>query len=74
MEGITGQIILFAGNFSPAGWAFCEGQRIPVSDNALLFSILEYDYGGEEGVNFALPDMEGLAPEGLHYIICIWGD
>jgi microcystin-dependent protein len=74
MEGFIGQIILFAGTFAPRNWATCQGQLIPVANDSALFKILGYEYGGEEGVTFALPNMEGMAPEGLRYVICMFGD
>jgi len=57
-----GQITLFAGNFAPRGWAFCEGQLLPISQNTALFSILGTTYGGNGQTTFALPDLRGRAP------------
>ena len=54
-----GQIKLFAGNFAPAGWVFCNGQLLPVSQFLNLFSILGSTYGGDGQVTFALPDLRG---------------
>ncbi len=59
MEGFIGQIILFAGNFAPRSWAFCEGQLLPISSNTALFSILGTIYGGDGRTTFALPDLRG---------------
>lgn len=56
-----GQIIIFAGNFAPSGWAMCNGQLIPISQNTALFSILGTTYGGDGETTFALPDMRGRA-------------
>jgi microcystin-dependent protein len=53
----VGEIRLFAGNFAPNGWAFCEGQLIPLSQNTALFSLLGTTYGGDGRSNFALPDL-----------------
>lgn len=64
MEGYIGQIILFAGNFAPRTWAFCEGQLLAISSNTALFSILGTTYGGDGRTTFALPDLRGRA--GIH--------
>lgn len=53
------QITLFAGNFAPRGWAFCEGQLLPISQNTALFSILGTVYGGDGRTTFGLPDLRG---------------
>lgn len=62
MEPLIGQIMMFAGNFAPRGWAFCEGQLLPISSNSALFSILGTTYGGDGRTTFALPDLRGRAP------------
>ncbi len=62
MEGFIGQIILFGGNFAVRGWAFCEGQLLPISQNQALFSILGTTYGGDGRTTFALPDLRGRFP------------
>jgi microcystin-dependent protein len=62
MEPFIGQITLFAGNFAPRGWAFCEGQLLPISQNTALFSILGTIYGGDGRTTFALPDLRGRFP------------
>ena len=59
MEGMIGEIRIFAGNFAPRSWAFCEGQLLPISQNTALFSILGTTYGGDGRTTFALPDMRG---------------
>lgn len=56
------EIRIFAGNFAPAGWAFCDGQLLPVSQNTALFSLLGTTYGGNGMTTFALPDLRGRAP------------
>jgi microcystin-dependent protein len=61
-EPFIGQIILFAGNFAPRGWAFCEGQLLPIAQNTALFSILGTTYGGNGQTTFALPDLRGRVP------------
>lgn len=64
MEPFIGQVILFAGNFAPRGWAFCQGQLLPINQNQALFSILGTIYGGDGRTTFALPDLRGRAPIG----------
>ena len=58
-EGFVGEIRLFAGDFPPRYWAFCEGQLLPINQNQALFSILGTQYGGDGTTNFALPDLRG---------------
>ena len=65
MEPFIGQIILFGGNFEPRGWAFCQGQLLPISQNQALFSIIGTTYGGDGRTTFALPDLRGRAPIGM---------
>lgn len=64
-DPILGSIILFAGDFAPKGWAFCEGQLIPIAKNSALFALLNTIYGGDGKTNFALPDLRGRAP--IHF-------
>lgn len=59
---MIGQTILFAGNFAPRGWAFCEGQTLQISQNTALFSILGTTYGGDGRTTFMLPDLRGRVP------------
>jgi microcystin-dependent protein len=63
-EGFIGEVKLFAGNFAPRGWAFCEGQLLPISQNSALFSILGTTYGGDGRTTFGLPDLRGRSPIG----------
>src|SRR5690349_13095973 len=56
------EIRIFPFNFAPKGWAFCDGQILPLSQNTALFSLLGTTYGGDGKSNFALPNMEGNAP------------
>jgi microcystin-dependent protein len=58
----VGEIRMFAGNFAPAGWMFCEGQLLPISENETLFQLIGTTYGGDGKSNFALPDLQGRAP------------
>ncbi len=62
MDPFIGEITMFAGNFAPRGWAFCNGQLLPIASNAALFSILGTTYGGDGRTTFALPDLRGRAP------------
>jgi len=56
------EIRIFAGNFAPKGWALCDGQLMPISQNTALFSLLGTTYGGDGKSNFALPNLQGSAP------------
>jgi microcystin-dependent protein len=56
------EIRMFAGNFAPTGWAECNGQLLPISQNTALFSLLGTYYGGDGKSTFALPDLQGSAP------------
>jgi len=56
------EIRIFAGNFAPAGWATCDGQLLPISQNTALFSLLGTTYGGDGKSTFGLPNMQGSAP------------
>lgn len=58
-EGFIGEIRMFGGNFAPRGWAFCDGQLLPISSHNALFSILGTTYGGDGRTTFALPDLRG---------------
>jgi microcystin-dependent protein len=53
---------MFAGNFAPAGWMFCEGQLLPISENETLFQLIGTTYGGDGESTFALPDLQGRVP------------
>lgn len=55
----VGEIRLFAGNFAPAGWAFCDGQLLAISEHDALFSLIGTTYGGNGTTTFALPDLRG---------------
>jgi microcystin-dependent protein len=58
-DPFIGQVTIFAGNFAPRGWAFCDGQLLPISSNTALFSILGTTYGGDGRTSFGLPDLRG---------------
>lgn len=53
---------MFAGNFAPAGWMFCEGQLLPISENETLFNLIGTTYGGDGQSTFGLPDLRGRLP------------
>jgi len=61
MDPFVAEIRIFPFNFAPKGWAFCDGQLLPISQNTALFSPLGTTYGGDGKSNFALPDMQGDA-------------
>ncbi len=58
----VGEIRMFGGNFAPAGWMFCEGQLLPISENETLFNLIGTTYGGDGQSTFALPDLRGRIP------------
>lgn len=64
MEGTMAEIRMFAGNFSPRYWGYCNGQLLAISTNTALFSLLGTTYGGDGRTTFALPDMRGRIPMG----------
>ncbi|MGR9107353.1 MAG: phage tail protein [Gammaproteobacteria bacterium] len=61
-EPFVAEIRIFAGNFAPRGWAFCNGQLLPISQNTALFSLIGTTYGGDGKTTTALPDLQGRAP------------
>lgn len=64
MEPFIGQVQLFAFNFNPRGWMFCNGQLLSIAQNSALFSLLGTTYGGDGITTFALPDLRGRVPNG----------
>ncbi len=58
----VGEIRMFAGNFAPAGWMFCEGQLVPISEYETLFNLIGTTYGGDGQSTFSLPDLRGRLP------------
>jgi microcystin-dependent protein len=58
----VGEIRMFAGNFAPAGWMFCEGQLLPISEYETLFNLIGTTYGGDGQSTFSLPDLRGRIP------------
>ena len=71
----VGEIRMFAGNFAPAGWMFCEGQLLPISENQTLFNLIGTTYGGDGQSTFALPDLRGRLPlhQGNGFILAEMG-
>jgi len=71
----VGEIRMFAGNFAPAGWMFCEGQLLPISENETLFQLIGTTYGGDGESTFALPDLRGRVPlhQGSGFILAETG-
>lgn len=61
-EPFIGEIRIFAGNFAPRGWAFCQGQLLPIAQNDALFALLGTTYGGDGRTTFALPNLAGRIP------------
>ncbi|MCP4306839.1 MAG: phage tail protein [bacterium] len=61
-EPFIAEIRIFAGNFAPRSWAFCDGQLLPVAQNTALFSLVGTTYGGDGRTNFGLPDLAGRVP------------
>jgi microcystin-dependent protein len=61
-EPFVAEIRIFAGNFAPRSWAFCNGQLLPISQNTALFSLIGTTYGGDGRTTTALPDLQGRAP------------
>jgi microcystin-dependent protein len=60
-QPMVGEIRMFAGSFAPAGWAFCNGAVVPISENETLFNLIGTTYGGDGQETFALPDLQGRA-------------
>src|SRR3982074_68663 len=58
----VGEIRMFGGNFAPAGWAFCNGQLLPISENDTLFTLIGTTYGGDGQETFGVPDVQGRMP------------
>ena len=61
-QPFVGEIRMFAGNFAPAGWAFCNGQLMPISENDTLFALIGTTYGGDGQSTFALPNLQSRIP------------
>src|ERR1700716_809252 len=71
----VGEIRMFGGNFAPAGWMFCEGQLLPISENETLFNLIGTTYGGDGQSTFALPDLRGRVPlhQGTGFVLAETG-
>jgi len=64
MDGTIATIMMFAGNFAPQNWAFCDGSLLPIPEGEALFSLIGTTYGGDGQTTFALPDLRGRVPVG----------
>lgn len=64
MDPFVGEIRMFAGNFAPNGWALCNGQVLPISQNTALFALLGTQFGGNGTTTFALPNLQATVPMG----------
>ena len=74
MDPILGQIQLFAFNFAPKGWMFCDGKMLQISMYTAVFSLVGTTYGGDGKSTFALPNLKGKEPiAGSSYCICVQG-
>ena len=74
MDPFVAEIRIFPFNFAPKGWAFCDGQVMPLSQNTALFSLLGTNFGGDGQTNFALPDLRDKEPTpNTHYCIALQG-
>ena len=74
MEPFLGQIEVFPYTFTPKGWASCNGQLLPISQNQALFALLGTNFGGDGRTTFGLPNLQGKEPcSGLQYCIAITG-
>jgi microcystin-dependent protein len=62
MPPYVGEIRIFAGNFPPVGWLFCEGQQMSIAENDILFTVIGTQYGGDGESTFSLPDLRGRIP------------
>ena len=62
MQPFVGEIKIFAGNFAPVGWMFCDGQVVPISENETLFNLIGTTYGGDGESTFALPNLQSRIP------------
>jgi microcystin-dependent protein len=71
MQPFIGEIRMFGGNFAPQGWAFCNGQLLPISENTALFALIGTTYGGDGQSTFALPNLQGRIPvhQGSGFVI-----
>ncbi len=73
MEAYLGLVCMFAGNFAPRGWAFCDGSLLEISQHTAVFALLGTTYGGDGKTNFALPNLNVEGSGKPNYIICLEG-
>jgi microcystin-dependent protein len=67
MDPFVGEIAIFAGNFAPEGWFFCDGSILPIAQYQVLYAVIGATYGGDGSTTFALPDLRGRVPVGFGY-------
>jgi Phage Tail Collar Domain len=72
-ECMLGEVRLFVGTRAPNGWAWADGELVPIQGNMSLFSVIGTQYGGDGQTTFALPDMRGIEPAGARYMVCHTG-
>ncbi|PZD94522.1 phage tail protein [Paenibacillus sambharensis] len=72
MPPYVGEIRMFAGNFAPDGWMFCEGQELSIAEYETLFMLIGTTYGGDGQTTFVLPDLRGRIP--VHMGNAVWGE
>jgi Phage Tail Collar Domain len=70
---VVGEVWLFSGNFEPEGTVFARGQLLEILQYPSLYPVIYTTYGGDGRTNFAVPDLQGLEPEGVNYVICVNG-
>src|SRR4030095_1835981 len=73
LNPFIGEVVLYAFNFAPQGWAPCAGQLMPISQDTALMSLIGNNFGGNGQTTFALPDYRSIAPPGLQYCIALAG-
>lgn len=70
---VIGEAWLFGGNFEPEGTVFARGQLLDIAQYIDLYSVFTTIYGGDGRINFGIPDLQGLEPEGVNYVVCVGG-
>ena len=75
LEPYLSEITIFAGGYAPRGYAFCDGRRLPITENQALYALIGRTYGGDGRTYFSLPDLRALEPKlnGARYIIAVAG-
>jgi microcystin-dependent protein len=73
MLQVLARVSLLPYTFAPAGWSFCDGHTLPISENIELYELLRTSFGGDGEMTFAVPDLSAAAPRGCHYCISLFG-